>query len=742
MKKHLLLALSLFFVLGFYAQNNGTKVRPSGIENSAKKISERFAALNAAGETEPTGNSSALAISPDVNTESNARAGSVSTFTTGWKSFTGSMNVFGMLVSTTKPLHYNDELNVISFIHRKSATYSMVPQPAVVTAQTGGIVAMISENCGNTWDSTLVWNNPAQWARYPQGAIYNPVVGGNINTNINNAYIAAMGPVTTNGAVWTGNFFASKQLGVANYNNIASQAPGGQQFLSSTAPYGSLDKTVFSRYSMASTDDGKLHALGLIEEADLTGYRGARVIKESFNSGVFTWIGDSIIPIVTTAGDGSKNVINGLPYMAWNESGTVGYIFHIGGRTGQTDAENRGFQPVIVKTTDGGITWVPINGIDFTQPSFVAPVMNHLVSTRSNTNVAIPFFNVSEGISAVVDKNNDLHIVATLQSSSSSHSDSLGFTFRFNNSDGETYKYPHIENLRPYLYDFIGGASPAAPWKVVLIDSMSSEAPGGGASAAGFNFNLWLPDATTGNKVVSDARIQASRTSDGNYVVYTYTESDTTLTTSSVKWNQIPNIKARCYNVTAGSLSPTKINVSRPGVVSLRNPNVANRAFFHYIAPTCVLSQAIAVGANGPAISLPITVSNNGNLSSVDPVAHRFSFAALNFGSVAEKDISNKCISVPVVTGGISENHAATLNSFIYPNPAKNSAILSIDLSKSANVHILVLNMVGQVVRTSSTAAVEGNNSIPIDLSGLSKGIYMTAVKVNNVTSTKKMIIE
>ena len=746
MKKHLVLGSVLFAAISAFPQSSGSKVKSYGVVNTAEKIAQRFAKINNSHETESTGSSANQPSAPiqEATENLNGRTGSITTFTTGWRPFTGSMNVFGVLVSSSKPLQYNDELNTITFIHRKSATYSMSPQPAVTGAQTGGIVAMISTNCASTWDSTLVWNNSTQWARYPQGAIFNPAG----NTNINNAYITAMGPLTQPPptAGWIGNFFTSKQLGTANYNNVASST--FQQFQPSTPPYGTMDKTDFARYDMSATDDGKVHALGLIAETanpNITNFRGARVIKAAFTSGNFVWTGDSIIPTVSTKpSDGAKNLVS-LPYMAWNESGTVGYVFFIGGRTNQTAPENRGFQPVIFKTINSGQSWSPIPSMDFTQNTFQAPVMDHLVSTRSNTNVAVPFFNFTEGISAVVDKNNDLHIVSTLFSSSSAHPDSLGFTFNFPNADNETYSYPHEDNFRPYIYDFIGGANPTSAWKVVLVDSLLTEAPGGGAANAGFNSNPWLPDPTTGDKVVSDARIQASRTPDGRFIVYTYADSDPSVTL--LRWNSVPNVKARLLDVNTGLLHPTTINITRPSAPSLRNTNVASRAFFHYVSPTCILSQTVPVGANGPAISLPMTVSNSANLSGIDPVTHRFALAALNFGGVPESNIFNGCSSVvtpttPTNTVSVSENQSGTLNSFIFPNPTNNSAILAIGLKFGATVDVSVVNMIGQIVKTSSTAAMAGENQIPLDLSGLSKGVYMTTVKVNDIKSTKKLIIE
>lgn len=752
MKKHILLGLGLCSALASFSQGAAKSVKPSGIENTAQKIAQRFEMMNRVDETAKNTVSPNIKVNEheEQNTGGNNRTSSITNFTSSWNAFTGSMNAYGVVYSSAKPLHYNEQLNAVSFVHRRSNTYLMSPVPTSAGALAGGIVAMVSGNWGNNWDSTLLWNNNTQWARYPQGGLVNPTSG---NTNLNNAYVVAMGPVVDNAGSWNGNFFASKPVGAGTYNNIASTVTAAQQFIANTAPFTGLDKTDFAYDEFTTTDNGIVHALGQIADnvnPSVTNYRGARVVKGVFNSGTFVWSGDSIIPNVTSSA-GSKNMFR-QAYMAWNQAGTVGYVVHIGCRANPNNLENSGYQPIISKTTDGGATWVPVNGIDFTQPTLLAPVLNHLYSTRSNSNVTIPFFNFTEGIAVTVDNNNDLHIVSTLMGASSAHPDSLGYTFRFNNADGESYKYAHVPGIRPYIYDFIGGANPAAQWKVLTVDSMSSEVPGNDAAEAGYSSNPWLPDGT-GAKVLSDARIQTSRTADGKYIVYTFAESDTAVTL--LKWNSLPNIKARLLDVNAGTIHPNEINVTRPTLVSLRNPNVASRAFFHFAAPVCALAQTIAVGPNGPAIVLPMTVSNSSNLDGLSPVAHRYSSTALNFGNVAEGDIfikgnvANPTGTVVVVdpnnpTGvGIAENSLGSVqSSFLFPNPAKNDATLSIGLKDNSTVEVSVLNVVGQVVSFSSTAAQSGQSNININLNGLSKGIYMVNVKVDNAFSTKKLIIE
>jgi hypothetical protein len=98
------------------------------------------------------------------------------------------------------------------------------------------------------------------WGRYPQGAIYSPPN----NTSIANSYIVGSGP-TVSGSAFTGNWYASKQLN--SFNNVASTAPGAQQFLAfglSTYPP-NLKEHGWSRVGFTSTDDGKVRSLAIVE---------------------------------------------------------------------------------------------------------------------------------------------------------------------------------------------------------------------------------------------------------------------------------------------------------------------------------------------------------------------------------------------------------------------------------------------------------------------------------------------
>lgn len=703
MKKQFLLGSALLAVISAFPQNGKLRPKPSGIQNTQLIAELKFA-------EESTSSRSAMPQITEAPVESNS-ASKTSAINT-WAKISGSGNILNSTISFGNPLQYNDELNTVSFIHRMNKTYPVTPTP-VSTATSGVIVGMVTSNWGTTWDSTVLWSNNNEWGRYPQGGIYNPPG----NTNVSNAYVIAQGPTTGAATGWLGNYYASRQMGSANYSNTITTIPNEMQWMSKTGPFTpNLNRHDFAAYCFSTTDDGKVRSIGGIVDESLASDTAVMMITGSFNAGTFNWTGTHFdFPTVVNTNSGDKEMLS-RQMMAWNESGTVGYVVVLGARAGATGS-NKGYQPMVYKSTNSGTTWNLLAGIDFNSGAFnsVLAPLDSADSFGVKTKV-IPFFNWLEGIDVAVDANNKLHIFTTIIPSSVDHPDSLAYVSTYL-IQGENYRWPHVPSQRPYLYDFIGDGTSA--WTYLTVDSMSSEGPAGLSTGYGFADNPWDTDAS-GNKCRVDARLQLSRTPDGQYLVYTWGESDSNFTNGGKKWNNIPNVKARCFSVTSNSILPVEINVTKP--VTGSNPNIASRAMYHFASPT---TGTAVTNSAGPRMTMPITVTNGNPYTQTAP-QHWYMSADLNFGSV-----------------GVAENAlSSTSNSVVYPNPATDNAILAIDLKDKSNVDITVLNAIGQVVKTNKAQGQVGENNINMDLYGLSKGIYMVNIKVGNASSTKKLVVQ
>ena len=353
MKKHLLLGIALMAAVSAFPQNGRIKAQPSKIDIS-KDMAIRREKMNSP-EKASSGQTPIMLTRPikNVGAARSSATSAASTFSINWTPISGSMNIYGVLEETSKSIQYNDELNSVSFIHRKSATYQPNPAPSPTEAATGAIVDLVTQDWGLNWDSTCLWNNNAKFARYPQGGIYSAPN----NTNMANTYAIATGPITQINTTlgWIGSYLASKQLDTTHgllYDNVASTVSNAQQFIANTQPYGPTGKFDYPSFDFTTTDDGVVRSLGQIVNdfnsvavgPSGRGFRGARILKGSLSAGVFNWVGDSVpLTAVTVTNNAGDLSIIGIPHMCWNESGTIGFVWFIGQRIGATGS-NRGFQ--------------------------------------------------------------------------------------------------------------------------------------------------------------------------------------------------------------------------------------------------------------------------------------------------------------------------------------------------------------------------------------------------------------
>jgi len=99
----------------------------------------------------------------------------------------------------------------------------------------------------------------------------------------------------------------------------------------------------------------------------------------------------------------------------------------------------------------------------------------------------------------------------------------------------------------------------------------------------------------------------------------------------------------------------------------------------------------------------------------------------------------------PAFVGGftaVNELNALKQNSFgVYPNPANNNATIAFDLLENKQVNVLVTDVLGNVVSTINSDLYKGYNTLNINTSNLSSGVYYISLEINNQKETKKLII-
>lgn len=638
-------------------------------------------------------------IKKDINTVANNNKTSVVSAIR----FTGSMNAFGVLVSESKPLNYYPALNAVTFIHRKSPTYTPTSN-----GNTGSIVGMYTTNNGTTWDSTCIWANSSDLARYPQGGLYNPIG----NTNVNNAYMLGMGPVT-NGTTWTGNWYASKNL-----VGGGSATPGvdQQSILNASS---SIKKHHFSRYSFTSIEGGLVRSMAtILNDPDATtlsayGVRGAAMVKGQFNAGAFVWSVDSFIPPVETNIPGNYKYLNETALQAWNTGGTVGYVVMLGVRTGGTIGM-RSYQPIVYKTTNSGASWALLPANDFTTFQFNR-LMQRIWPITTSSIIKIPYFSTNEGWDVTVDVNNNLHIACTVLGAYSSHMDSLDYNYTFGT---EQYDFPHTGPLRhPTIYDFRTLSS--GGWHYVVVDSMGTEGPSGILGNPGYNTNVWIDGS--GGKLDLSARIQMSKSSDGKKIIYTWTESDSTIV--GLKWNIYPDIKMRGIDYTTGMTSP-RFNASTSVL------NADQQSYFHYTSP-------LAIGNSSSTLEVPITISHNSVMDGNIPMNHYYVKGA----TLAAGSFTTSNCTIPNTCAGVKEDSYSLLSELISsPNPTNDLMMIKFNSASSEMITINVMDISGRIIKEMNFSPVIGENEIKVPTEELSQGMYLLNVSSSKENRTVRII--
>jgi len=644
-----------------------------------------------------------------------------------------SMNIFGNLYSSTKPLQYNSNVNTVTFVQRKSPTYTPSSN-----GNSGSVVVYLNKDLLNVWDSSCVWTNSTNAARAPQGGLYNPPS----NTNLQNTYLISMGS-TLSGSNTSGDFYASKLTGASGNNT-----PGADmQFFSNTTPFNSatsplMKKHDYSRNSFSSSNDGVVRSIGgLFNNVNGTtevakGYRGAAIVKGNFVSGAMVWTMDSLIPPVVLKTNGAKQMLNEA-YMAWNDAGTVGYVVFIGSRAGAAGS-NIGWQPIVYKTTNSGSSWTMLGEINFNDLVGCAPVLNSLDTVTGSLTLKIPYINPDEGIDLVVDKCDYLHIVSTVKSTKHQQNDSLHLTHSFSKG-GESYPWKFGYGSFPTIFDF--RCDNTASWSVKKIDSCGSTVPGSTPSSPGFASNPWSNNSEP-FPVSSGMRVQTSLSVGGDYILYSWAESDTTITTGAVQWNEFPNLHARAMRICDGAISTDEYLISSPSVGF--NPRVRDKSYFHHISPSCKVGSA---GPSSATFTLPVTVSNNLLTDGSIAVDHFYSNVIVAF-TFSSNGCSSGCYSTaainPTVTFNAIQNNEKLVEGInSYPNPFNSKLTLSFEINHPMNVAVEVYNYIGQRVLEEKLTARSGKNNY--ELKGteqLKPGVYLIKLKLPQGDAVVKVVKE
>jgi len=411
-----------------------------------------------------------------------------------------SFNFLTAIVSESNCLTADQNLNLVSFIHRQD---NGNPGGA---GKSGYVMNTFSTDGGKTFPNKILVatfdssGGKTAFTRYPSGSIINPAG----NKDPMKAVSAVSGPVT-GGSGWQGYYYASSRLDGTSKK---------QEYFDNADPMAVYQS--FPRLSAQSTDNGYTHVLGADYDANTT---GAEINALIINNGKLNASTNQVDWTTTRINHGfakdtaNSKLISNLGSLAFSQDGLTGYMAVLG-RDSVTDV--LAIQPIVYKTVDGGTTWNQMPIFDFKS----VPVFNTMLP-KTNRGDVKPYFSSSQGWDMAVDKNNNLHIFSLVHGTSSYDPDSLGFGFF---------------NLR-LMFDTYTTAN---GWDARFIDTLK-------AADVPATSSLW-------STLALDARMQMSRTMDGSKLVYTWLDTDPSFDAT----NLYPDIKGQAYDLGKSFATKTK----------------------------------------------------------------------------------------------------------------------------------------------------------------------------------------
>jgi hypothetical protein len=371
---------------------------------------------------------------------------------------------------------------------------------------------------------------------------------------------------------------------------------------------------------------------------------------------------------------------------AWNEDGSVGYIYFFG-----VDSTDRPFhysvEPIVYKSTTHGATWVKQPVFNF---STISTIEDSIRPVDNDATLRIPFIPGGDASgneqAGSVDNNGQLHIVTGVYGGSSSDPDSAAYSYT-----GDVER----------LYDIhtkVGGGWDATYITAMQCAIVSPTDPGA------------LYYSSTQN-IGWNHRIHISRTTDGTKMFATWI--DDTLTTS-VTMVTLPELMAYGWDNTNGHHTQLTNFTS--------NTAFDGTCYWKYAADRVLTS--------GSTYTIPVTTTlPNTTALATDPCTHYY-LTGVTFDDADFVGINELKNNVSFV----SQN---------YPNPFDKTTTISVKLSTPSNLTLLVSNMLGQKVYEMNYGTVSaGTHTYTFDGSKLQSGIYFYTVKAGEDSDTHKMVIE
>jgi hypothetical protein len=364
---------------------------------------------------------------------------------------------------------------------------------------------------------------------------------------------------------------------------------------------------------------------------------------------------------------------------AWSEDGSIGYAYFFG--IDSLVNFNNSCEPIVYKSTDKGATWTKMPIFDF---STISSIGDSIWPLYANQTTYVPGIFGSEQ-SGTVDANGDLHIVTEVVGQYTNNLDSIGYSYT---------------NEPKKLYDL---HTTSTGWDATCFATFKS------ATVLYTDANA-LPTTGTGNAMGWDHRLNLSRTVDGTKLFAVWTD---VVDTATYPNNALPDVIAYSWDITNGHHTTVKNFTTMTA----------------YDGDNYWMHVGDRVLENGTEFDIPVTTTLTGSYQ--EDTCQHFYLSGIYFNAA---DYTTGIIDPVNNISSVSQN---------YPNPFNGTTSFSVSLVKSADLSVIVTNIVGQKVSEINMGTVTaGSHTINLDATKLTSGIYFYTVKAGEGSVTKKMIVE
>lgn len=411
-------------------------------------------------------------------------------------------NLLTVLNSASRDIVCDSVINTVLFIHRND-------QSAACCNTGNNNVGMYrfdySKDGGNTWTLNLGVLNPSNDngspginGRYPQAMLERQAW----QTNADSTWFIYDG-TWHNGesiAVWEGNYYGAGQLGGGNatYSEARDTVNHGEVEIFESLTRGAAHTywNITRAYIQTSNTTDSIYGLVLEKGVyDTTTH-------------ATTWT-SRVLPVAAAHFyDANSNPVGHAllnPTIAFDPTGQIGWILFT---ADMVEDQRFVLQPQVMKTTDGGATWGPVETLDLDN---MPGMFNTTVTTAGTVK------SIMGDAQITVDSAGNPHIIAIVD-----QADSTSNQYSF---------YPLSVNV---LYDIYRNPSvPGCDWQANFLAQV-------------FSYSADYTVASGSDPAASDGnRVQVSRSDDGTKIFAFWNDSDTTTTatlTTADQTNTSPNL--------------------------------------------------------------------------------------------------------------------------------------------------------------------------------------------------------